>query len=440
MSKDRSDIRWDNVSEKLLLKGGVSLISKLVAAVIAFAFTATVARTLPQAEAGYFLYSLSLVTFVATVSRVGLDQAITRFVASADSLGDRLAIGRLYLGSQSLIAGTSAVLALMMHEADFLYSSIQMSSELREALRASSLLLVPMSLTQSQARFFQGRQMVCWFHICQAMGASLVFLMLPGRAETATSASHRLFAGYVVTLIAGTIVWIRGYHRLRNTKPVIASFTLHDVCTAALPLWGVSVLKMADKWLAHFFVGVWCHPGEVATYSIALKVAMQISLVLLSVNSISFPLFATLHAKGDMRGLGSAARKAAGLTFLFCGPIALVVMIWPGEILLFFGSDYVGGALALRILAMSQFINAATGSVTGLLMMTGHERDLVKISVAMALVMTVLSVWLAPRFGLNGVATAHAASLSLTMVICVLVAKQRLGIWPVGLSFRRRDA
>ncbi len=54
------------------------------------------------------------------------------------------------------------------------------------------------------------------------------------------------------------------------------------------------------------------------------------------------------------------------------------------------------------MLTISQVVNFATGSVGYLLTMTGHQRTAIQLLVLCALLTTLLSVLLIPKFGVNG--------------------------------------
>ncbi|WP_169709453.1 lipopolysaccharide biosynthesis protein [Deferrisoma camini] len=114
--------------------------------------------------------------------------------------------------------------------------------------------------------------------------------------------------------------------------------------------------------------------AEVGVFGAALRTATLTSLLLVAVNSMTAPKFAALWAKGDLQGLEKTAVKSAVLVSLSAAPILSILAFFPEQVLGLFGKDFASGAVALTILAAGQFVNAATGSVGYLLMMTGHGK------------------------------------------------------------------
>jgi len=229
-------------------------------------------------------------------------------------------------------------------------------------------------------------------------------------------------------------VAVVAWQSTRRFERTVSSFPVRELFLTAIPLWGNAVLGMVEKSFGQLALGVLATAEDVAVYSVALRTAMLVSFVLLAVNSISFPTFAALFRENRLEELKSNAIWSAKLTTVTCLPIVLAIIAFPDLILRMFGADYAAGSGALRLMAVGQFVNAATGSVWGLLAMTGNERSVFTGAVMSAIVMIVLSIVLVPMFGVNGAAAAQAASISCRMVFYVLCAKKTLGFTPLGFS------
>ena len=166
----------------------------------------------------------------------------------------------------------------------------------------------------------------------------------------------------------------------------------------------------------------------------ANRTAILISFTLLAVNSIAAPKFAALYKQGDTKALQKTVQQSAKLMTLSTGPILLLFLSIPNLIMEFFGPEFIEGTTALRILAIGQFVNVATGSVGYLLMMTGNERLLRNSLLAATLLYVTLNIILMPSFGLLGAAIATAISLVFQNLISAIFVWRRLGI--VTFSFR----
>src|SRR6185503_6913770 len=98
------------------------------------------------------------------------------------------------------------------------------------------------------------------------------------------------------------------------------------------------------------------------------------------------------------------------------------------HLLRLFGGDFTSGEDAVAILALGQLFNAAMGSVGILLIMTGHERDVLA-SVALATLIGLgLTAALIPPMGVEGAAVGRVASLGTWNIALTVLTYRRLGI------------
>jgi O-antigen/teichoic acid export membrane protein len=112
---------------------------------------------------------------------------------------------------------------------------------------------------------------------------------------------------------------------------------------------------------------------------------------------------------------------------LAAAPVVTLMVCFPHWLMWLFGDEFVAGAPLLRILAIGQFINVATGSVGYLLMMTGHEKDMRNSLLVVAPCSILLSLWLIPLYGATGAAVATALAIAGQNLLAVFWVRRRLG-------------
>ncbi|RMF30158.1 MAG: hypothetical protein D6759_12475 [Chloroflexi bacterium] len=89
------------------------------------------------------------------------------------------------------------------------------------------------------------------------------------------------------------------------------------------------------------------------------------------------------------------------------------ILNFPRPLLSIFGEDFVAGTTGLVILALGFLVDAGTGVCGAMVNMTGHSRLSFVNSVAMVIVTLGLDLWLIPRWGVTGAATAAAGAIAL---------------------------
>ncbi|MDB6077845.1 MAG: hypothetical protein JWO82_1592 [Akkermansiaceae bacterium] len=164
------------------------------------------------------------------------------------------------------------------------------------------------------------------------------------------------------------------------------------------------LMSKTDQLVLSMTVGV----SAVAIYQAGYKMGEMLELFSVQLQSALSPAAASLGARGDRDGLVELLLRSSRLTFILVTPCyALTAVYLDGLIRLLTGMKvvpdetfWVGQALILAIYS-SQITNSCSKRV---LMMSGHERPLLWISIGDAVLNLVLSVILVRTMGILGVA------------------------------------
>ena len=193
----------------------------------------------------------------------------------------------------------------------------------------------------------------------------------------------------------------------------------------ATAMWTTTAASLLITWSGQLILGALSTSNEVALYSVAHRISLVGGLLLTAVSFVVAPIFAREYKKGrytevwnlylfSCASLGFVGLIFFSIVYFFCAPILSV-----------FGDSYQSAELPTKILALSQFINIASGTVGYLLNMTGAERAL-KVSVCIAaLTALILSGVLAPLLGAVGAAVATCISLSTQNMLCIIYARKK---------------
>ena len=166
---------------------------------------------------------------------------------------------------------------------------------------------------------------------------------------------------------------------------------------------------------------------SVAFFSVAQRVAMLTSFVLIAVNIVAAPRFAASAKQGKPEELRATSLLCSRLMIVLATPVLVFMLVFPEFILSFFGAEYKQASLILQILVIGQFINVVTGSVGFLLNMTGHEKDMRNVVLFSGPLALILGFLLTPIYGATGAAIATAIALASQNLIAVYMVKKRLG-------------
>lgn len=388
-----------------------------------------VARTVSAVEAGLFFIAFALIQSGGRIFSLGAPEMTLRVVGS-NYKTNWDAVNHNVSGTMKLVGMVGAVVALIFTLAAqpiaeyvfqkpaleplffwvglsiFLLSLIQVVAF---ALQAKHLIL-----TSSFAHNFLGPALfIAAVFALKAMGVSL-------DAWTLTI----VFTGaLVVALGTALTLWFHD-----DRAQVVPAAKLGKAIKASIAAMFVVVsMDMAVQWSGYLATGTFLSEENVALFATAHRTAMINSFLLIGVNLIVTPKFATAYSEGDIAEIDSIALLSSRMMLACATPVVLCMLLWPETIMSVFGEEYVKAAPYLQILAIGQFVRLMTGSVCEILPMTGHERDFRNIVLISGPLSIVMAITLTSQFGPMGAALATAIAMATQNLLAVYVVKQRLG-------------
>ncbi|MEM7562434.1 MAG: oligosaccharide flippase family protein, partial [Pseudomonadota bacterium] len=416
----------DSNLREMLLGSFVGFSVKLLSAISLFAMNLVVARTLGAAEAGLFFLGFTLVTMVAAVGRLGLDQSIVRFVAAKHATNAIASMHGVYRKSIIWVAVASGSLALIGWLCiDALTDQFFQQPGFKPVLHSIMLAIPLTALFTVQAHALQGLKRVAKSMLTLSVVAplSLLAFMMVAPVDSAVSLTHYFNVSCAIALLVGLLFWFQSAPQNHGAK-TFPSDLLRKTC---MPLWAVAILSQVTQWSSQIMLGTWSSAESVAFFATAQRTAMLTSFVLFAVNAIAAPKFAAMYAQGDLKGLRHLAINSVRLMMVAAIPALSIMLLFPEWLMSFFGDDFRAASSALVILALGQFVNIATGSVGYLLSMTGHETHVRNNAIWSAVIAIVLGVILIPAYGLIGAAIATAVAIASQNLLGVYQVRKHLG-------------
>ncbi len=407
-----------------------------------YLFKIYLARVLGAEALGAYALGMTVVGFFGLFNGLGLPQAAVRFVAaySATQQWQRLhvflrrALGLLGIGNVVIAAAMLAIgpwLARNLYHAPALVSYLHL------------------------------------FAVILMLGAFTAFLgqVLAGYKDVALRTVITNFIGSPLNIIFGIVLLslglgLRGYllaqissavcvlilllaaswrltPKAARQKPPTAVPMEREVFWFSAAVFGVSllefVLSQADKILLGAFLDV----RQVGIYSVAAALVAFVPVALQSVNQIFSPTIADLHARGEHALLGrlfqTLTKWILGLTL----PLAFVMIIFSKPLMRLFGPAFEAGWLVLSLGTLGQLVNAGTGSVGYLLLMSGNQWRLIRVQTAMAAFMVASTFGLVRPFGIAGVALAATLTNVLSNYLFLRQVRAALHLSPYNRTYLR---
>lgn len=420
------------------LTGGVlaGAVLRVLSAALAITINIVLARKLGVTEFGAFSYTLSCVWLITALCAAGLDRLLVRYVAAYASQSSwQLLDGLFHWVTRCAVIVAIGVAGVLMVVSALLPPSAH--SLLRSTLPIAAVavpLLILLRLKQASLRGFNkiGLSQLPELVILPVMLIAGTFFfdwLRPGGLNRWAVSYSYLGACSIAVVLASAFLQSISYPRSSRT---MALYDTRAWIASSIPLMAVGALEVINDQAETLFLGHYNDARSVGVYVVAKRGAGLIAFALAVVNVGLAPTFASLYASGQVRRLQTVITQSARWALLASTVIAAVMIFGRGWFLGLFGSDYSSGQIALTILALSQWVSAAFGSVACLLVMTGHEKDVALGMGVSTIANLALSALLIPSAGLVGAAITVAISMSLWNITLLYFVRRRLNLTTVA--------
>lgn len=258
--------------------------------------------------------------------------------------------------------------------------------------------------------------------------AALLALYLTAGRSTLTDVLAVTTGANVVTsiLLAGLVGraapgWVPG-----EKDSVVPARELLD---ESLPIAGNTLLWKALAELDLWLVALLGTPAAAAVYGIALRLAVPLDLPKSVIAYQLSPRIAHVHALGQTEALERMLKRWARRATVTTGAAYLAVIgIGTQGLDWLFGPDYAAALPLFVVLGIGRILSAAAGLPGVTLLMTGHSRVIVRISMVSTVTTATVALLLIPRLGAMGAAVAASTGYTIQCALMTRAVRQFAGV------------
>ena len=401
------------------------------------------ARILTRSELGDYLSAATMAFLGGAVAQLGLDRATVRFAASAMGSGEhgraRAVIGMALkygaIGAVMVAAivalGLGRVLAEQVFDSPQLASMMPVVAGWTVALALQGLLVESFrglqrfgSATMLDQVFTNAVSSIA-FGVVWAVGADVG----PAFLALLTAAGVALAVGVAMLLM----------FRLLRGLGDAGEISRAAMFAVARPLWVTNLaILMLGAGVDLLILNAFEPSSVVGRYGVAARLVTFVVAPFVIFSGVIPPIIAELHAQGKMRQLEQALRAGASLAGLPALGVLVLFLLGGSWILgTFYGPEFRDAYPVLAILSCGRLYAVWAGSAGVTLMMTGHQRAMMTITLISGTVSVTGGIVAASLFGAVGIACVTAGSQVLQNTMQLTLVKRRLGIWtPLHLDPR----
>ena len=395
-----------NHFSEVLLKGGQTFVVRAFGLCASYLFNILLARMLGAEGLGAYSLGLSVVSVATVFGYIGMHQVVMRLVATADYERKSLHDTSLII----VVISSSVVAVALFSSSSFLSTVVFDKPQIVQPLRWLSASIIPYSILRLYVGLLKGVRHTFVAAISESISIQLIALILlivlPGH-RTVNQVSMIYSIAVIATCIFAAFFWNIKMDRGREKGKVAPQMLLW----IALPLFVVDLSIQLRNRIDVIMLGIWSSDADVGIYNVALRTTLVMGFLLVSMDAILSPKFAQLYAANDMKSLQRLVNQSVRLVALLACPLIVLFLVFPGSLLMLFGSEFTVGAMTMRIVAVGVFFQILSGPTAPLLVMTGNETVLRNIMMFSVIFSVIANFLLIPTFGLRGAAVGTALTM-----------------------------
>lgn len=384
---------------------------------VTFAATMYLSRRLGPAEFGIVGFANAITGYFAIAMGQGLHRVGARDVARAPLRAAALAV------STTAVRLALAAVAFVLLVAVALLLPKPMYVRLVVLLSGLTLFARALDTTWAYKGLERGRAVAGALVGGQLLFLVMILLLVSGPADV-TIVPVASFAGEALAMLALLAPFMYGVYasgtpvRLREGAALLRA--------SAVPTF-TGMVRTIIFTFDVVLLGFWARAADLGLYTAAYRICFLLLAISASIQASYLPHISRAVAEGPA-AIGRAASSTLA-TAAFVG-IPLVVggmMVAEPLMRIVFGSAYVGGSMALRILLAGIgfiFLHAVAGSTLVALGRVKLEWAIMSVGAVLNIALNVMFI---PRSGIVGAAWATFASEGTILVLCA-VTLRRLGV------------
>lgn len=407
----------------LISSAGLVTVGAIVSSFALLVERIIIGRVLTVEAYGEVSIGISLLAIGVTISLVGFSQGIPRYMARYDRRADKRGVWIAGLG----IAGGVSLCAVLI-----LYPNAETISSLFfedvESVRMVRMFVLAIPLVvglEVGIAAIRGLENTIYKVLVQDLfypifRIGLLFGLLLGGLE--------LTAPAIAYIAAASLSVVLAHALLQRLLSLVGQFrtSARELLTFSLPLVFATIFASLLTKVDTFMLGYFRSSFEVGLYSAAYPLAQGMLVVLGAFGFLYLPLASRLDADGEREEVDAIYKVTTKWIYIITFPALLAFVAFPADVLeIFFGADYRAGAIALVVLSLGFFTNAAYGRNRETLSALGYPRYILAGNLAALVLNIALNLILIPAYGVVGAAVTSAVSfLSFNLLIYVILVQK----------------
>ncbi|MDD5355646.1 MAG: polysaccharide biosynthesis C-terminal domain-containing protein [Candidatus Omnitrophica bacterium] len=419
----------------IIAKGStLSFIGSAISYLFLYLFILIASNILGANILGAYFWAASIINIVAEASRLGLVQGLLYFVPKMESEKQKnssLQLLNFALKSTFWITLAASIIFFIFADKIAIYLN---KSDYGTLIRVMSVsmpfaLFWPIIYRYLSARF-QIKAAVLYGDILRSILRVVLLLIM-------LLLGFKFYALPFTDIILSFCLFIIGIFILNNIYGYnMFGRAKHNVNKRELLMYSAPFIPLSlirENRVIIIILGFFLGMTKIGIFSVALKLAVIPSFILITINFVFRPMITKLLTENNHSELRSIYKSITRWIFICALPFSYILIFYPSSVLSLFGNKFIPGAMVLSIITLGYLFDYGTSLTQQIITMSGKSWLTLMNQLIGFLCMASLAVVFIPHYDIVGAAIAISVGIIAVNIIRLIQSYKIIGCTPYSL-------
>jgi O-antigen/teichoic acid export membrane protein len=212
------------------------------------------------------------------------------------------------------------------------------------------------------------------------------------------------------------------HFKIPKQSKSILTYTVFIILSASI----ANMLLDIDKYMIKHYMKI----DNIAYYSVAIFIAMVISVPSRAMHQITYPITAKLMSENKWQELNDLYKKSSLTLQVVGGLILLGILVNINQLYLMLPAEYSQGLFVVFTIGLSKYFDLILGNNNAIIFNSKYYRAVLILGLLLVVLIVLLNMYFIPNFGLNGAAIATLISITLYSLAKLLFVVLKMKLFP----------
>ena len=216
------------------------------------------------------------------------------------------------------------------------------------------------------------------------------------------------------------------HFKIPKQSKAILTYTVFIILSASI----ANMLLDIDKYMIKHYMQI----DNIAFYSVAIFIAMVISVPSRAMHQITYPITAKLMSENKWQELNDLYKKSSITLQVVGGLILLGILVNINQLYLMLPIEYTQGLFVVFAIGLSKYFDLILGNNNAIIFNSKYYRTVLILGLLLVVLIVLLNMYFIPNFGLNGAALATLIAITLYSLAKLLFVVLKMKLFPFTIK------